>query len=203
MIIHSNGRLIRLPGHKSRVNKPSCSTTLPLSKSYHIISNAGMLLRSGLDLELSSLPSISTTTSTSSASSNFRMLLLDEESRSGFPVVPRPSNQVQDHESPGESGRKARLSQSINLLIDALPSAHQRSRAQTAAYLLGARQELPDVDENEINRIRAVRLVYDAMADQPTSTHSLGLTTGEAFAQSESYKQDPDLQERLEKGKLN
>ncbi|KAG1848136.1 hypothetical protein C8R48DRAFT_778935 [Suillus tomentosus] len=49
------------------------------------------------------------------------------------------------------------LSQNISNSINSMLSARQRSRVQTAAYLLGVRQKLPDVDGEEINRIRAVQ----------------------------------------------
>jgi len=74
--------------------------------------------------------------------------------------------------------------ESINYLINTLP-ARQRTRAQTAAYLLGASSELPDVNKEEINRMRAVQLSssFDSMAEQ----------------------QNPgsDLEGFVEKGKLN
>ncbi|KAG1775015.1 hypothetical protein EV702DRAFT_1199868 [Suillus placidus] len=39
------------------------------------------------------------------------------------------------------------LSRDINNIIESMPSTHQHTRLQTAAYLLGAREELPDVDD--------------------------------------------------------
>lgn len=67
------------------------------------------------------------------------------------------------------AGRTRRGCQKVLLqktvAVDSIPSvrwcsARQRSRLQTTAYLLGVRQELPDVDKEEINRIRAVRSWY-------------------------------------------
>lgn len=65
--------------------------------------------------------------------------------------------------SPTNSLDRDILSRDINDAIDALPSARQRSRVQSMAYLLGARQEPPDFDDVEINRTRTVQLAYDAM----------------------------------------
>ncbi|KAG2088170.1 uncharacterized protein F5147DRAFT_781090 [Suillus discolor] len=42
------------------------------------------------------------------------------------------------------------------------------SRLQTTTYLLGARQELPDVDAEEINRIRAVQPWYSQAESEPS-----------------------------------
>ncbi|KAG0701537.1 hypothetical protein DFH29DRAFT_1000178 [Suillus ampliporus] len=47
-------------------------------------------------------------------------------------------------------------------------SARQRSRLQTTSYLLGARQELPNVDEEEINCIRAVQSWYSRAESEPS-----------------------------------
>lgn len=48
----------------------------------------------------------------------------------------------------------------INNSINSISSATRRTRLQTAAYLLGARQQLPDIGDEEINRMHAVRLFY-------------------------------------------
>jgi hypothetical protein len=39
------------------------------------------------------------------------------------------------------------LSRDINNFIDSMPSTRRRTRLQTAAYLLGSRKELPDVED--------------------------------------------------------
>lgn len=67
------------------------------------------------------------------------------------------------------------LSRDINETIDSIPSTPQRSRLQTAAYLLGARQDMPDLDDKEIKRARAVRLWYssDATEEQPVDQQPL------------------------------
>ncbi|KAG2052896.1 hypothetical protein BDR06DRAFT_1009029 [Suillus hirtellus] len=49
------------------------------------------------------------------------------------------------------------------------------TRAQTAAYLLGIRPELPDVNDEEVNHMNAVQIFYEGMADQPIK----GLTAGQ------------------------
>ncbi|KAG2096322.1 uncharacterized protein F5147DRAFT_656636 [Suillus discolor] len=54
-------------------------------------------------------------------------------------------------------GQESPLSQNISNSINSMLSAHQQSQVQTAAYLLGVRQKLPDVDGEEINRICAVQ----------------------------------------------
>ncbi|KAG1896323.1 uncharacterized protein F5891DRAFT_1193123 [Suillus fuscotomentosus] len=61
-------------------------------------------------------------------------------------------------------GQKSPLSQNISNSIDSMLSARQRSWVQTAAYLLGVRQKLPDVDGEEINRTRTVQSSYEALA---------------------------------------
>jgi hypothetical protein len=55
----------------------------------------------------------------------------------------------------------------INNTVDSISSAARRSRAQTAAYLLGAHQQLPDIDDEETNRVRAVQLFYSSEALVP------------------------------------
>jgi len=65
--------------------------------------------------------------------------------------------------SPTNSLDRDILSRNINDAIDALPSARQRSHVQSMAYLLGARQELPDFEDDEINHMRTVQLAYDVM----------------------------------------
>jgi hypothetical protein len=62
---------------------------------------------------------------------------------------------------------------SQNTTVDSIPStrrrsARQRSRLQTAAYLLGARQEPPNVDEEDINHIRAIRSWYSRAGSEPS-----------------------------------
>lgn len=54
----------------------------------------------------------------------------------------------------------------LNNTIDSISSAARRSRVQTAAYLLGASQQLPDIDDEEINRVRAVQLFYSPEASE-------------------------------------
>ncbi|KAG2743099.1 hypothetical protein P692DRAFT_201809320 [Suillus brevipes Sb2] len=67
------------------------------------------------------------------------------------------------------------LSWDINETIDSIPSTPQRSRLQTAAYLLGARQDMPDLDDKEIKCARTVRLWYssDATEEQPVDQQPL------------------------------
>jgi hypothetical protein len=48
----------------------------------------------------------------------------------------------------------------INNSINSISSAARRTRLQTTAYLLGARQQLPDIGDEEINRMHAVHLFY-------------------------------------------
>jgi hypothetical protein len=60
------------------------------------------------------------------------------------------------------------LSRNINNIIDSIPSARRRTRLQTTAYLLGARQELPEVTDEEISHIRAVQLCYPSEAQAST-----------------------------------
>jgi hypothetical protein len=54
----------------------------------------------------------------------------------------------------------------LNDIIDSISSAARRSRVQTTAYLLGASQQLPDIDDEEINRVRAVQLFYSPEASE-------------------------------------
>jgi hypothetical protein len=51
-------------------------------------------------------------------------------------------------------------------MVKSIPSARQRTRAQTAAFLLGARPDLPNIEANEITRMRAVRNFYERMTEQ-------------------------------------
>jgi hypothetical protein len=46
-------------------------------------------------------------------------------------------------------------------MVKSIPSARQRTRAQTAAFLLGAHPDLPNIEANEITRMRAVRNFYE------------------------------------------
>lgn len=62
---------------------------------------------------------------------------------------------------------------SINSMVRSIPSARQRTRAQTTAFLLGARPDLPSVEANEITRMRAVRHFYERMTEQPESLEQL------------------------------
>lgn len=74
--------------------------------------------------------------------------------------------------------------------IESIPSTRQCSRLQTAAYLLGARQELPDLVHNsETNRIRAVQSWYSSESSdgQPIEPHP-------------TCYQGPEQPEHLEKG---
>lgn len=54
-------------------------------------------------------------------------------------------------------------------------SVHQRTRLQTAAYLLGARHKVPDLDDSKIHRTRAVQLWHspEAAEGQPVNQQSL------------------------------
>ncbi|KAG0696530.1 hypothetical protein DFH29DRAFT_879302 [Suillus ampliporus] len=54
-----------------------------------------------------------------------------------------------------------------NDIINLLPSARQRTGAQTAAFLLGIHPHLPDVNDNEINTMCSVQLFYKEMPDKP------------------------------------
>lgn len=68
-------------------------------------------------------------------------------------------------------GSQNALSQ--NTTVNSIPSVHrcsarQCSTLQTAAYLLGARQELPDVHEEEINCICAVQSWYSRVGSEPS-----------------------------------
>ncbi|KAG1740104.1 uncharacterized protein EDB91DRAFT_1082088 [Suillus paluster] len=59
-----------------------------------------------------------------------------------------------------------RLQSSINSMVNSIPSARQRTRAQTAAFLLGAHPELPSVEDKEINCMCAVQHFYEGMTEQ-------------------------------------
>jgi hypothetical protein len=48
--------------------------------------------------------------------------------------------------SPSRIHNQEALSWDINNIIDSMPSTRRRTRLQTAAYLLGSRKELPDVE---------------------------------------------------------
>lgn len=56
----------------------------------------------------------------------------------------------------------------IPRMVNSSLSARQRTRAQTAAFLLGVRSELPDVDEG-VNS-RTVRHFYEGMDKEPSTT---------------------------------
>jgi hypothetical protein len=60
--------------------------------------------------------------------------------------------------------------------IDSVSSARQRTRAQTAAYLLSIRPELPpdevQANDEEVNHIDAVQHFYQGMADKPIYEHT-------------------------------
>ncbi|KAG1878468.1 hypothetical protein C8R48DRAFT_668563 [Suillus tomentosus] len=67
-------------------------------------------------------------------------------------------------------------SRDIDSIIDSIPSVRRRARLQTTAYLLGAREELPEVDDEEISRIRAIQLCYspEANTEEQVTTHHQG-----------------------------
>ncbi|KAG2141563.1 hypothetical protein BD769DRAFT_1383801 [Suillus cothurnatus] len=60
--------------------------------------------------------------------------------------------------------------------IDSVSSAHQCTRAQTTAYLLGICPELPpdevQANDEEVNHIDAVQHFYQGMADKPIYEHT-------------------------------
>ncbi|KAG1789842.1 uncharacterized protein HD556DRAFT_1446632 [Suillus plorans] len=58
-------------------------------------------------------------------------------------------------------------SRNINNIINSIPSARRRTRLQTAAYLIGSRKELPEINDEEITRIRAIHL---CTRDTPEAT---------------------------------
>jgi hypothetical protein len=53
-------------------------------------------------------------------------------------------------------------------MVKSITSARQRTRAQTAAFLLGTRPDLPSVGASEITRMRAVRHFYERMTQTPS-----------------------------------
>jgi hypothetical protein len=67
-------------------------------------------------------------------------------------------------------------SRDIDSIIDSIPSVRRRARLQTTAYLLGAREELPEVDDEEISHIRAIQLCYlpEANTEEQVTTHHQG-----------------------------
>ncbi|KAG2740318.1 hypothetical protein P692DRAFT_20822683 [Suillus brevipes Sb2] len=79
----------------------------------------------------------------------------------------------------------------INNIISSIPSARRRTRLQTTAYLLGARKELPEVNDEEINRIRAIQMCYSPEANTNST--------------EEQARQGPDQPQAafLEKGDSN
>lgn len=83
-----------------------------------------------------------------------------------------------------------RLQSSINSRVNSIPSARQRTRAQTAAFLLGAYPELPpqSAQDKEINRIRAVQHFYQGMAEQRPPSPVDELTAQQCQAQLEKSK---------------
>ncbi|KAG1895069.1 uncharacterized protein F5891DRAFT_984523 [Suillus fuscotomentosus] len=78
----------------------------------------------------------------------------------------------------------------LHTQIESIPSTRQCSRLKTVAYLLGARQDLPDlVHDSETNRIRAVQSWYSSESsdEQPSEPHP-------------TCYQGPKQPEHLEKG---
>jgi hypothetical protein len=51
-------------------------------------------------------------------------------------------------------------------MVKSIPSTHQQTCAQTAAFLLGARPDLPNIEANEITCMHAVRNFYERMTEQ-------------------------------------
>ncbi|KAG1828010.1 hypothetical protein EV424DRAFT_1537012 [Suillus variegatus] len=81
-----------------------------------------------------------------------------------------------------------RLQSSINSMVNSIPSARQRTRAQTAAFLLGAYPELPSAQDKEINRTRAVQHLYEGMAEQRPPSPVDELTAQRCQAQLEKIE---------------
>ncbi|KAG1893199.1 uncharacterized protein F5891DRAFT_1196729 [Suillus fuscotomentosus] len=81
-----------------------------------------------------------------------------------------------------------RLQSSIKSMVNSIPSARQRTRAQTAAFLLGAYPELPSTQDKEINRTRAVQHLYEGMAEQRTPSPVDELTAQRCQAQLEKIE---------------
>jgi hypothetical protein len=74
-------------------------------------------------------------------------------------------------------------------MINTIPSARQRTRAQTAAFLLGAYPELPpQTQDKETNCIRAVQHFYQGMAEQRPPSPPDELTAQWCQAQLEKSK---------------
>ncbi|KAG1785082.1 uncharacterized protein HD556DRAFT_1459774 [Suillus plorans] len=69
--------------------------------------------------------------------------------------------------SQSRSGARQETRRSPTSPNNPLSSTHQRTRAQTAAYLLGIRPELPNVNDEEVSCMNAVQIFYEGMADQP------------------------------------
>lgn len=72
-------------------------------------------------------------------------------------------------------------SHDINNIISSIPSARRRARLQTTAYLLGARKELPEVNDEEINRIRAIQMCYSLEANTTEEQARQGSDQPQAF----------------------
>ncbi|KAG1726168.1 uncharacterized protein EDB91DRAFT_1254427 [Suillus paluster] len=51
-------------------------------------------------------------------------------------------------------------------MVNSFPSARQRTRAQTAAFLLGVHPEPPNVNKDEVSSMRAVRHFYEGMDEE-------------------------------------
>ncbi|KAG1727052.1 hypothetical protein EDD22DRAFT_931284 [Suillus occidentalis] len=74
-------------------------------------------------------------------------------------------------------------------MVNSIPSARQRTRAQTAAFLLGAYPELPpQTQDKETNRIRAVQHFYQGMAEQRPPSPLDELTAQRCQAQLEKIE---------------
>ncbi|KAG1903375.1 uncharacterized protein F5891DRAFT_1185517 [Suillus fuscotomentosus] len=76
--------------------------------------------------------------------------------------------------SQSRSGARQETRRSPTSPNNPLSSTRQRTRAQTAAYLLGIRPELPDVNDEGANRMNAVQIFYEGMADQPIKELTAG-----------------------------
>ncbi|KAG1729745.1 hypothetical protein EDD22DRAFT_960808 [Suillus occidentalis] len=75
----------------------------------------------------------------------------------------------------------------INNIISSIPSAHQCACLQTTPYLLGARKELPEVNDEEINCICAIQMCYSSEANT-TSTEEQGPNQPQAFLEKVEFR---------------
>jgi hypothetical protein len=96
---------------------------------------------------------------------------------------------MRDNLFPAQSTDRGNHSHDINNIIDSIPSACRRTRLQTTAYLLGARKELPEVNHEEISRIRAIQLCYSPEAnstEEQVHAHYQGLDQPQAVEKGDS-----------------